>query len=129
MSKFKMNTEEFRKGIENDVQKTQGESVQLHWSKLKENILKNAVMHVGHNKGKRAKKPWITEGMLQKMRERRKWKSKHTEEGRTKYRQLNNELRRETEKAKAVWWERECEESEQLEKRGRADLLYGKVTN
>ena len=40
---------------------------------------------------------------------------------------MNNELRRETEKAKAVWWERECEELEQLEKRGRADLLYAKV--
>ena len=60
------------------------------------------------------------------MRERRKWKSKHTEEGRTKYRQLNKELK-ETEKAKAVWWEREYEEFEQLEKRRRADLLYAKV--
>jgi len=33
---------------------------------------------------------------------KKKVESKHTEEGRTKYRQLNNELRRETEKAKAV---------------------------
>jgi Fe-S-cluster-containing dehydrogenase component len=52
-------------------------------------------------KGKIAKKPLVTEVTIQKMRETSKWKSKHTEEGKAKYRQLNNELRREAEKATA----------------------------
>ena len=65
--------------------------------------------------------------MLQKMRERRKCKSRHTEEGKAIYRQLNNELWRETEKARAEWWERECEEMEVLDMSGRSDMVYAKV--
>jgi hypothetical protein len=62
-----------------------------------------------------------------KMRERRKCKSRHTEEGKAKYRQLNNELRREMKKARAKWWERECEEMEELDRSGRSDMVYAKV--
>ena len=47
----------------------------------------------------------------------RKWKSKNDEEGRTNYRKLNNELRRETDKAKEQWWENECRELEKLDKK------------
>ena len=127
MDRFKKNESNFRKAVENAVQSTVDESAEERWYTLKDNILKNAREHVGYRKGKKAKKPWVTEDMLQKMRERRKWKSKHTVEGKAKYRQLNNELRRETEKAREVWWERECEEMEVLDKSGRSDLLYAKV--
>ena len=51
-------------------------------------------------------------------------KSINTDEGRTKYRKLNNELRRETDKAKEQWWKEECTELEELEGRGRTDLVY-----
>jgi hypothetical protein len=44
------------------------------------------------------------------MRERRKWKNKHTEEVQAKNRQLSNELSRETENARAELWQRECKE-------------------
>jgi hypothetical protein len=127
MEKLKANQKQFRFGIENDVQRNVTGTVEEKWSSLRDIILKNARIHVGYRQGKRAKKPWITEAMLQKMRERRKWKSKNTMEGRTKYKQLNNELRRETEKARAEWWERECEELEGLEASGRSDLMYAKV--
>ena len=117
----------FRGGIENDVQPSEGQTVEERWSALKDNILRNAIVHVGYKTRNGAKKPWVTEAMLQKMRERRKEKSKHTAEGQAKYRQLNNELRRETERARSEWWERECEEMEELDKRGRSDLVYAKV--
>ena len=65
--------------------------------------------------------------MLVKMRERRKFKNVNTEEGKKKYRQLNNELRRETDKAREEWWKLECDELEELDKNGRSDLLYAKV--
>jgi len=45
--------------------------------------------------------PWVTTEMLQKVEERRKVKHMSTTEAKKEYRKLNNELRRETEKAKA----------------------------
>ena len=45
--------------------------------------------------------------MIDKMEERRQWKNVNTDEGRQKYRSLNNQLRRATDKAR--------------EKSGRAD--------
>jgi len=42
---------------------------------------------------KRARKPWITQEMISKMDERRKWKNVNTEEGRKNYMRLRNELK------------------------------------
>jgi hypothetical protein len=41
---------------------------------------------------KGAKKKWITQEMISKMDERRKWKNVNTEEGRNNDRRLRNEL-------------------------------------
>ena len=65
--------------------------------------------------------------MISKMDERREWKNKNNEEGKVRYRQLNNELRREVAKAKEAWWNRECDELEELNSKGRSDLVYAKV--
>ena len=61
------------------------------------------------------------------MKERKKWKSRNNEEGRIKYRKINNELRRATDKAKEKWWEEECKELEELDRKGRVDLVYDRV--
>ena len=45
-----------------------------------------------------------TTAIMEKMQERRKWKNKYIEEGKTTYRRLNNELRRETDQARERWW-------------------------
>ena len=47
--------------------------------------------------------------------------------GKQMYRHLNNELRRETDKARGQWLKEQCEEIELLEKRGRIDMMYAKV--
>jgi hypothetical protein len=47
---------------------------------------------------KRARKPCITQEIISKRDERRKWKNVNTEEGRRNYRRLKNELKRATEK-------------------------------
>ena len=65
--------------------------------------------------------------MINKMKERKEWQSKNTEEGKQRYRQLNNELRRETDKAKEEWWSRECDELEELNSKGRSDLVFAEV--
>ena len=59
---------------------------------------------------KRARKPWITQEMISKMCERRKWKNVNNEEGRRNYRRLRNELKRETETAKKKYLENICNE-------------------
>ena len=74
------------------------------------------------------KKPWITDKMMEKMDERRTWKNVETEEGKKVYKRLNNELRKETEKAKEDWWEARCEELVEYDNRGRSDLLYYEVS-
>ena len=61
------------------------------------------------------------------MEERRKWKNVNVEHGRATYGKLNNELRRETDRARAKLWENQCSELEELERRWRSDLLYAKV--
>ena len=54
------------------------------------------------------------------MDERRKCKNDKTQEGK-KYRELNNQLRREIDKAREDWWRVQCEELEEMDKRGRSD--------
>ena len=45
--------------------------------KLKRVILSNAQKEIGHERKERITKPWITEYMINKMDERRKWKNKN----------------------------------------------------
>ena len=63
------------------------------------------------------------------MEERWKWKNINTELGKAvnSIRKVNNELRRETDRVRAEWWERQCCELEEMERKGRSDLLYAKV--
>jgi len=54
---------------------------------------------------KRPRKPWITQEMISKMDERRKWKKVNTDKGRKNYRRLRNELKRATDKVKKEYLE------------------------
>src|SRR6218665_3756491 len=85
---------------------------------------------LGHHcyiKWRRPKKQWITDGMIKKMDERRKWKNVKTQEGKKKYRELNNQLRWETDKAREDWWREQCKELKEMDKGGRSDLMYARV--
>src|SRR4029077_1545421 len=94
------------------------EDIEEHWLKLRETIKKGAKKAFGFEKANTAKKPWITEGMLERIEERRKWKNINTDEGRKEYRRLNNALRRETDKAREKWWEARYKELEEHDKKG-----------
>ena len=63
------------------------------------------------------------------MEERRKWKIINREESKRNYRKLVNELRRDTKKAKEEGMKQKCEEIEELERKGKYDLLYHEVTS
>ena len=68
---------------------------------------------------KRARKPCITQEMISKMVERRKWKNCNNEEGRKNYRRLRNELKRTTETAKKEYLENICNEIIEFQRTGR----------
>jgi exonuclease III len=130
LEKLKIVTEDFGNIIEKKLEKVSGsgdKDADEKWIRLKSAIVESAKEVVGFKENVKARKPWVSEKMIEKMDERRKWKSVNNEMGRLKYRKLNNELRRETEKARQQWLESECEAIEDLEKRGRYDLMYRKV--
>ena len=59
-------------------------NVQVQWNNIMECVLDTISDLVGEVE-KRARKPWITQEMISKMDERRKWKNINTEEGRKNY--------------------------------------------
>src|SRR6516225_7306849 len=125
---LKRKENEFKEYIEDRIQTDDSRQVENIWDDLKTVIHQAAENVVGHKKRYRAKKPWVTAEMIDKMDERRNNKNLNTETGRKLYRSLNNELRRVTEKAREVWWENECKEMEDLGRRGQTDILYSRVS-
>ena len=63
---------------------------------------------------------------MEKIEETRKWKNINTE-NKKELHKLNNELRRETNKAKEEWMKQKCEEIDELERKGKYDLMYHEV--
>jgi hypothetical protein len=89
-------------------------------------VLNNISDLVG-NVEKRARKPRITEEMISKMVERKKWKDSNTKEGRKNYTRLRNELKRIIEETKNGYLENTCNEIVQFQRTGRYDLMYMKT--
>ncbi|KAL1447481.1 hypothetical protein WDU94_000604, partial [Cyamophila willieti] len=104
------------------------ECVKEEWNTVKDTILESLEKNIGKKTAK-TKKEWITQEMLDKMEERRKWKSDNTANGRKQYKRLNNELRRETDKAREKWMEKQCEKIEELEKYSKTEEMYKVVKN
>ena len=84
-------------------------NVGVQWNNIRECVLGTVSDLVGKVE-RRARKPWITQEMISKMGERRKWKNIDTEEGRKNYRGLRNELKRVTDNAKKEYLDNICNE-------------------
>jgi type I site-specific restriction endonuclease len=74
-------------------------NVEVQWKNMKECVL-DTIRDLVSRVEKRVRKPLITQEMIDKINERRKWKNVNTEEGRRIYRKLRNELKSVTERAK-----------------------------
>ena len=74
-------------------------NAEVQWNNIGECML-DAISDLVGKVEKRARKPWITQEIISKMGERRKWKNVNNEEGRNNYRRLRNELKKATETAK-----------------------------
>jgi hypothetical protein len=101
-------------------------NVEGQWNNIKKCPLDTMSDCVGKVE-KKARKPWITQEMVSKMDERRKWRSVNNEEGKKNYRRLNNELRRATDKTKLEYLESKCDKITEMQRTGRYDLMYRKV--
>jgi hypothetical protein len=98
------------------------ENVEVQWNNIKECVLDTLSDLVGKFK-KRARKPWITLEMINKMDKRRRWKNASTEEGRKNYRRLRNELKMATDNAKKEYLENICNEIMEFQRTGCYDLM------
>jgi hypothetical protein len=76
---------------------------------------------------RKARKPWITQKVINNMDEQRKQKSVNNEEGRKNYRTVRNELQRATNKAKKVYVESICDEVMEFDRTECYDLLSMKM--
>ena len=74
-------------------------NVEEQWSYIKGCVADTVSELVGKFE-KRARKAWITQEIISKMAERRKWKNVSTEEDRKNYRRLRKELERATNNTK-----------------------------
>jgi len=101
-------------------------NVEVQWNNIEECVLDTLSDLVGKVE-KRARKPWITQEMISKMDERRKWKNVNTEEGRNNYRRLRNELKRATDNAKEEYLKNICNKIMEFQRTGRYDLMYMKT--
>ena len=102
-----LENENICKKYTNAVEEKLSESIkgdaEVRWLRIKSAIKESAKEHIQQNKANTPKKPWVTEEMIMKMDERKKWKNVNSEEGRRIYRRLNNHLRRITDRAKENW--------------------------
>ena len=101
-------------------------NAEVQWKNIKECVL-DTISDLVRKVEKRARKPWITQEMISKMDERRKWKNVDTEECRRNYRRLRNELKRATQKAKKEYLENACTEIMEFHRTGCYDLMYMKT--
>uniref|UniRef100_A0A8D8XS53 Craniofacial development protein 2 n=1 Tax=Cacopsylla melanoneura TaxID=428564 RepID=A0A8D8XS53_9HEMI len=99
------------------------ENIKDEWNTIKNSIVEALEVTVG-KQSKNARKEWVTQDMLEKMEQRRQWKNVNTDEGRKQYKKMNNELRRETDKAREQWMQKQCERIEELEKLCKIEEMY-----
>lgn len=98
------------------------------WNVIKDTLIKTLNDKVGKS-SRRNQKKWITEEMIDKMEERRKYKNIDTAEGKIMYKKLNNELRRSTDKAREEWIEEQCNKIEEMERKGNMEEMYNTARN
>ena len=83
------------------AEKQESADVNGRWKHLKSTVIKDAELTLGHKTTEEVRKPWVTDEMIDMMKERRKWKS-ISAEGHKKYISLNNHLRWITDKDREI---------------------------
>lgn len=100
----------------------EAETVQRQWTNFKL-CIKEAAQETLPKKQKVAKQSWMTEDILQLMKERKRYKNRDN----IKYKEIDADVRRKCIKAKEKWMEAQCEEIEELNRRHNSKGLHRKV--
>uniref|UniRef100_A0A8D8Z0H2 Craniofacial development protein 2 n=1 Tax=Cacopsylla melanoneura TaxID=428564 RepID=A0A8D8Z0H2_9HEMI len=108
------------------IEDLQQKPVDEQWKVVKEGILKTA-NELLKDQNESAKKPWITEEIVDMIEERRKWKSVSSDEGKATYRRLKNEIVSKCRRAKEEYMNGICEEIDTELKVDNLDKAYGMV--
>jgi type I site-specific restriction endonuclease len=110
------------------VFKCESGNVEVQWNNthIKKCVLDTMSDLVGKVE-RRVRKPCITQEMISKIDEQRKWKNVNNEEVRKNYRRLRNALKRATDNAKKEYLESICDEIIEFQRTGRYDLMYTKT--
>ena len=129
LQKLEAKVESFQNKVNEKIRETKQDDVGIEgrWRMLKNGVLEAAKTEVGYKMGTEARKPWVTDEMIRKMDERREWENVSTDDGVKKYKQLNNELRKETDKAREDRRMGQCQTLDELDSRRRSDVFYRKV--
>jgi len=101
-------------------------SSEVQWNNIKECMLDTINDLVGKVK-KRIRKPWITQEVISKTDERRKWKNVNNEDRRRNYRRLRDELKGPQKRPKKEYLEIISNEIIEFQRTGRNDLMYMKT--
>ncbi|XP_049765311.1 uncharacterized protein LOC126094789 isoform X1 [Schistocerca cancellata] len=103
-----------------------GSTVEEKWTWLKKAITEVGKENISTKKVA-AKKPWVTEEILQLIDERRKYKHVPGKSGIQKYKSLRNEINRKCREAKTKWLQEKCEDIEKDMIVRRTDSAHRKV--
>ena len=98
------------------------EHIEDIWRKVKESIV-TTTTELLPLRTKKNKQTWMTNDILSKMDERKA----HRHVDRDKYNQLNKEIINDCRKAKEIWFNKKCEEIEELEKHHNSKEMHAKV--
>ncbi|XP_023212405.1 uncharacterized protein LOC111615228 [Centruroides sculpturatus] len=102
------------------------ESVEELWENMKGEIRESAYQVLGE-KRRKARRPWITKEVLEKMNERRRWKSANTLDAKEKYRTIDKQVKSMARKAKEDWLDRICYELEEHESSQNLRKVYQNI--
>ena len=119
--------EEYRKEVTRQIEGYDRQGPEKRWKSLKEAMEAAARNSLGYQTNKK-KNPWITKEILGLIDERRSLKGKRNNENyNRRYKQLNNQIRREAIRAKEQWLEKRCKQIEALSTQGKIQQMYKNV--
>jgi hypothetical protein len=98
------------------------DDIEKQWTALRESMTKAAEENLP-KKAREKKQPWMTNEILEKMKKRKKTKNVDP----VRYSQLKKEIEKECTKAKEEWWNKKCEEVEQLEAKHESRAMHEKI--
>ena len=75
LERLRRNNLPFQNKVEGAVKNNDGMEVNQRWLELRGVILDAAQSEIGYERKETIRKPWITKDMINKMKERKEWKS------------------------------------------------------